>query len=74
MLKEKGMIKKTRFFSLALVILAVIGISCSNQKGGGKPGGASAQAEQRIGIVKRGNFQERISATGNLEALVEVEV
>ena len=74
MLKEKEMIKKTRFFSLALVTLVVVGISCSNQKGGGKPGGSPVQAEQRIGIVKRGNFQERISATGNLEALVEVEV
>ena len=63
-----------RLFLLVLVILAVVGVSCSNQKSGGKPGGGSPQAKQRVGIVKRGDFQERISATGNLEALVEVEI
>ena len=62
-----------RLFLLVLAILAVAGVSCSDQKSGGKRG-ASPQAKQRIGIVKRGDFQERISATGNLEALVEVEV
>ena len=62
-----------RLFLLVLAILAVAGVSCSNQKSGGKKG-ASPQAKQRISIVKRGDFQERISATGNLEALVEVEV
>ena len=63
-----------RLFLLVLVILAVVGVSCSNQKSGGKPGGTSPQTKQRVGIVKRGDFQERISATGNLEALVEVEI
>ena len=60
---------RNSLFSLVLVTLAIVGISCSNQKSGGP-----SQAEQRIGIVRRGDFQERISATGNLEALVEVEV
>ena len=62
-----------RLFLLVLAILAVAGVSCSDQKSGGKRG-ASPQTKQRISIVKRGDFQERISATGNLEALVEVEV
>ena len=59
---------------LVLAILTVFASSCGDQKNGGKTGGASAQSRQRIAIVKRGDFQERISATGNLEALVEVEV
>mgnify|MGYP001369647737 FL=1 len=73
MQKEQAMMNRHRLFLLVLAILAVAGVSCSNQKSGGKRG-ASPQAKQRIGIVKRGDFQERISATGNLEALVEVEV
>ena len=73
MQKEQEMMNRHRLFLLVLAILAVAGVSCSNQKSGGKKG-ASPQAKQRISIVKRGDFQERISATGNLEALVEVEV
>ena len=73
MQKEQEMMNRHRLFLLVLAILAVAGVSCSNQKSGGKRG-ASPQAKQRISIVKRGDFQERISATGNLEALVEVEV
>ena len=73
MQKEQAMMNRHRLFLLVLAILAVAGVSCSNQKSGGKRG-ASPQAKQRISIVKRGDFQERISATGNLEALVEVEV
>ena len=73
MQKEQAMMNRHRLFLLVLAILAVAGVSCSNQKSGGKKG-ASPQAKQRISIVKRGDFQERISATGNLEALVEVEV
>ena len=73
MQKEQAMMNRHRLFLLVLAILAVAGVSCSDQKSGGKRG-ASPQAKQRIGIVKRGDFQERISATGNLEALVEVEV
>ena len=73
MQKEQEMMNRHRLFLLVLAILAVAGVSCSDQKSGGKRG-ASPQAKQRIGIVKRGDFQERISATGNLEALVEVEV
>lgn len=73
MQKEQEMMNRHRLFLLVLAILAVAGVSCSNQKSGGKRG-ASPQAKQRISIVQRGDFQERISATGNLEALVEVEV
>ncbi len=32
------------------------------------------EAEKQVEVVKRGDFQKRISATGNLEPLVDVEV
>ena len=34
----------------------------------------SKSAEKKVEVVKRGDFQMRISATGNLEPLIDVEV
>ena len=70
---RKIKLRNPRLFALLLIVVIPILISsCSDKKGAANTIGA--QAEKRVGIVKRGNFQERISATGNLEALVEVEV
>ena len=57
MQKEQVIMDRHRLFLLVLVILAVVGVSCSNQKSGGKPGGGAPQANQRVGIVKRGDFK-----------------
>ena len=58
---------------LSMVLLAALTTSCG-EKRGATANKIGAKTEKRVGVVKRGSFQERISATGNLEALVEVEV
>jgi hypothetical protein len=49
------MMNRNSLFSLVLVTLAIVGISCSNQKSGGP-----SQAEQRIGIQDRKNTTKPI--------------
>ena len=55
----------------AVLILATTLASCTWIRGRGKKDNA---AEKRIEVVRVGDFQKLISATGNLEALIDVEV
>ncbi len=55
----------------AVLILATTLASCSWIRGRGEKDGA---AEKRVEVVRVGDFQKLISATGNLEALIDVEV
>lgn len=55
----------------AIFMLAVTLVSCEWIRGRGKNEDA---AETRIEVVRTGDFQKLISATGNLEALIDVEV
>ncbi len=71
---RKIKLRNPRLFALLLIVVIPILISSCSDKKGAAANKIGAQAAKRVGIVKRGNFQERISATGNLEALVEVEV
>ena len=57
--------------TVAILILAAPLVSCEWIRGGGKKEGA---AEKRVEVVRSGDFQKLISATGNLEALIDVEV
>ena len=57
--------------TVAILILATTLMSCEWIRGRGKKEGA---AEKRVEVVRSGDFQKLISATGNLEALVDVEV
>ena len=57
--------------TVAIFILATTLMSCEWIRGRGKTEGA---AEKRIEVVRSGDFQKLISATGNLEALIDVEV
>ena len=54
-----------------IFILAATLASCGWIQGRGKQEGA---AEKRVEVVRSGDFQKLISATGNLEALIDVEV
>ena len=55
----------------AILILAAPLVSCGWIGGRGKK---DAAAEKRVEVVRVGDFQKLISATGNLEALIDVEV
>ena len=55
----------------AILILATTLMSCEWIRGRGKKEDA---ADKRIEVVRNGDFQKLISATGNLEALIDVEV
>ena len=55
----------------AILILAATLVSCGWIGGRGKK---DAAAEKRVEVVRVGDFQKLISATGNLEALIDVEV
>ncbi len=57
--------------TVAICMLAATLVSCGWLGGGGKD---DATAEKRVEVVRRGDFQKLISATGNLEALIDVEV
>ena len=57
--------------TVAILILAATLISCEWIRGGGKK---ENTAEKRVEVVRSGDFQKLISATGNLEALIDVEV
>ena len=55
----------------AILILAIIFASCGWIQGRGKN---DAAASKRVEVVRTGDFQKVISATGNLEAHIDVEV
>ena len=55
----------------AILILATTFASCGWIQGRGKN---DAAASKRVEVVRTGDFQKVISATGNLEALIDVEV
>lgn len=55
----------------AVLILATTLAACSWIRGRGEK---DAAAEKRVEVVRVGDFQKLISATGNLEALIDVEV
>ena len=52
-------------------ILSATLVSCEWIRGRGNKEDA---AEKRVEVVRSGDFQKLISATGNLEALIDVEV
>ena len=54
-----------------ILIVAATFVSCGWIRGRGKN---DAAAEKRVEVVRSGDFQKLISATGNLEALIDVEV
>ena len=54
--------------TVAIFILAGALVSCGWIKGGGKK---DDEAEKQVEVVKSGDFQKLISATGNLEALLD---
>ena len=57
--------------TVTIFILVSTLVSCGWIRERGKKDDA---AEKRVEVVKSGDFQKRISATGNLEALIDVEV
>ena len=57
--------------TVAILILATTLMSCEWIRGRGQKEDA---AEKRVEVVRSGDFQKLISATGNLEALIDVEV
>ena len=57
--------------TVAILILATTLVSCEWIRGRGKKEDAAAK---RVEVVRSGDFQKLISATGNLEALIDVEV
>ena len=57
----------------AAVILVLVGTIGWVVLGRGKNGDDPALA-QKIEVINRGDFQMRISATGNLEPLIDVEI
>jgi HlyD family secretion protein len=62
-----------KIISIIVVValaLAITFMSCGLIKGRKN----NTAGENRIEVVRRGNFQMRISATGNLEPLIDVEV
>ncbi|MCH2576553.1 biotin/lipoyl-binding protein, partial [Candidatus Poribacteria bacterium] len=71
---RQNKLKKNGLSAIVSMVLVAILITSCGEKRGGAVNKAGAKTEKRVGVVKRGSFQERISATGNLEALVEVEV
>ena len=63
---------KKVIIAAAVVLVLVVAIGWV-VLGRGKNGQDSAQ-DQKIEVVERGDFQMRISATGNLEPLIDVEI
>ncbi len=63
--------KKVIINVITILVLGTSIVSCGWIKGCREE---SPEAEKKVEVVKRGNFQMRISATGNLEPLVDVEV
>ncbi len=63
---------KKVILSVAVLLVLVVAIGWA-VLGRGK-NGADPALEKRIEVVERGDFQMRISATGNLEPLLDVEV
>lgn len=63
---------KKVIISVAILLVVVVAIGWA-VLGRGK-NGADPGLEKKIEVVERGNFQMRISATGNLEPLLDVEV
>ncbi len=57
--------------TVAIFILTATLVSCEWIRGRGQKEDA---AEKRVEVVRNGDFQKLISATGNLEALIDVEV
>ena len=57
--------------TVAIFVLATTLMSCDWIRGRGTKEDA---AEKRVEVVRSGDFQKLISATGNLEALIDVEV
>ena len=57
--------------TVAIFILSATLVSCDWIRGRGNKDDA---AEKRVEVVRSGDFQKLISATGNLEALIDVEV
>lgn len=57
--------------AVAIFILSATLVSCDWIRGRGNKNDA---AEKRVEVVRSGDFQKLISATGNLEALIDVEV
>ena len=57
--------------TVAIFILATTLVSCGWLGGRGKK---DATDEKGVEVVRREDFQKLISATGNLEALIDVEV
>ena len=58
--------------TVAVILVLVVAIGWAVLGRGGN--GADPALAQKIEVIKRGDFQMRISATGNLEPLIDVEV
>ena len=63
---------KKVIIAAAVVLVLVVAIGWV-VLGGGR-NGADPTQDQKIEVVERGDFQMRISATGNLEPLIDVEI
>ena len=63
---------KKVIISVAVLLVLVVAIGWA-VLGRGR-NGADPAMEKKIEVVERGDFQMRISATGNLEPLLDVEV
>ena len=63
---------KKVIIAAAVVLVLVVAIGWAFLGRGGN--GQDPTQEQRIEVVERGDFQMRISATGNLEPLIDVEI
>ena len=63
---------KKVIIAAAVVLVLVVAIGWVVLGRGGN--GQDAAQEQKIEVVERGDFQMRISATGNLEPLIDVEI
>ena len=69
---QEGLPLKKVIIAAAVVLVLVVAIGWV-VLGRGKNGTDPAQ-EQKVEVVERGDFQMRISATGNLEPLIDVEI
>ncbi|MDD9972583.1 MAG: biotin/lipoyl-binding protein, partial [Candidatus Poribacteria bacterium] len=63
---------KKVIIAAAVVLVLVVAIGWAFLGRGGN--GQDPTQEQKIEVVERGDFQMRISATGNLEPLIDVEI
>ncbi len=64
---------KKIIISLAVVVALAIAVAVGFVSCGGRKSD-DITAEKKVEVVRRGDFQMRISATGNLEPLLDVEV